>query len=163
MSTSDKDGNDKAEGISRRDALKMSGAAAAGAAALFVGMGAAVPGTASADGQVWTDQDRANFAGMVAKIWKKPSLRDQYNADPKDFLAQYHITLPDGVPAPTIPDKPAGKFGKSGPGSKAFAASAESSFDSWDLTIENMGGTAISVSSLACIACPISSFSSLSN
>src|SRR5438128_1726374 len=74
---------------------------------------------------------------------------------------------PKGVPAPVVPPRPKGDLGK---------AWEHLSFEHWDVTIERLpeggpapaitgGGeeTQFSVSSLACAACPVSSFSSLSN
>ena len=90
----------------------------------------------------FSDADRSKFAGLVAKIWVEPELAARYEEDPHTVLAEHGIKLAKGMSVPEIPERPEG-----------------------DLSIEELEGVAagISVSSLACAACPVSSFSSLSN
>ena len=152
-------GDTSGGGLSRRDALKAGGAAAAGA--MF--FGAMGPGVAGAATSPWKQADYLNFAKLTNAVWKKPSLRAQYAKDPAGVLKQYHITLPAGTPPPTIPAKPASTLGSPTGASKTFNTKATSSVAHWDLHITNVSGPGISISSLACIACPVSSFSSLSN
>ena len=146
-------------GLSRRDVLKVGGTAAAGAM-FFGAMGS---GTAEAGTSPWQQADYLNFAKLVNAVWKKPSIRTQYHDDPAKMLLAYGITLPPGTPPPTIPAKPKTALGYSTTGSKTFKTQATSSAANWDLHITNLAGPGISISSLACIACPVSSFSSLSN
>ena len=155
---SENTGDTSSKGLSRRDALK-AGAVTAGAMAFYGAMGPGVAGAATAP---WVQTDYQNFARLVKAAWSTPSLRTQYAANPTQVLAQFGITLPAGTPPPTIPAKPATSLGYSTTGSKAFRTKVHSSFESWDLQVTNVG-TAIAISSLACIACPVSSFSSLSN
>lgn len=110
----------------------------------------------------------AKFAGLVAKCWADESFHRAYRADPVKVLVEHGITLPEGVPAPLIPPLP-----EVGPVSGVMAvplAFRDLTFENWDLTIRELpGGTStgitpmISVSSLACLACPVSCFSSVSN
>jgi hypothetical protein len=157
---SENTGDISSKGMSRRDALK-AGAATAGTMAFF---GAMVPGVAGADASSpWQQADYMNFARLVNTAWKKPSVRQQYHDDPTGVLKQYNITLPPGTPPPTIPPAPKTALGYSTTGSKTFRTQATGSVAHWDLHITNLSGPGISISSLACIACPVSSFSSLSN
>lgn len=115
-----------------------------------------------------TQDHLAKFAGLVAKCWNDETLHRSYRADPVKVLAHHGITLPEGVPAPLIPPLP-----EVGPATGLLAvplAFRDLTFDNWDLTIQDLpGGTSagvrprLGVSSLACAACPVSSFSSLSN
>jgi hypothetical protein len=91
---------------------------------------------------VVSDEDRTRFATMVARIWSDPELEARYAADAHGVLTEFDITVPAGAPTPEIPPKPEG-----------------------DLSIEELDSVAagISVSTLACAACPVSSFSSVSN
>ena len=102
--------------------------------------------------------DIAKFAGLVTKAWSDPKLAQAYENDPEQVLSAHGITLPAGVPTPVIPARPAGDLGQ---------AWQNMAFDEWDAKISPLdpNGTVagISVSSLACVACPVSSFSSLSN
>jgi hypothetical protein len=156
---SENTGDTSSRGLSRRDALKTGGAAAAGAM-FFGAMGSGVAGAGTTP---WKQADYLNFAKLVNAVWKKPSLRTQYAKDPSGVLKQYNITLPSGTPPPTIPPKPASTLGVATAGSKAFGTKSTSSVAHWDLHITNVSGPGITVSSLACIACPVSSFSCLSN
>jgi hypothetical protein len=90
----------------------------------------------------FTDADRAKFAGLVAKIWNDPELAAQYESDGRAVLAEHGIVYPQDVALPAIPERPEG-----------------------DISIEELESAAagISVSSLLCYACPVSSFSSVSN
>ncbi|WP_322748540.1 MULTISPECIES: hypothetical protein [unclassified Frankia] len=96
----------------------------------------------SENSYVVSDEDRTRFATMVARIWGDPELEARYAGDARSVLAEFGITLPESAPTPEIPAKPEG-----------------------DLSIEELDSVAagLSVSSLACAACPVSSFSSLSN
>ena len=152
-------GDTSDSGLSRRDVLKAGGAAAAGAM-FFGAMGVGEAGAATTP---WQQADFLNFAKLVKAAWAKPSLRTQYMNDPTAVLALYGITLPLGTPPPTIPAKPATSLGYSTTGSKAFRTQAVANVANWDLQITNVSGAGISWSSLACIACPVSCFSSLSN
>lgn len=108
-----------------------------------------------------TSQHLAAFAGLVAAAWNNPELANRYKSNPQQVLREHGIALPDGVPTPQIPARP-GKGPQGGDW-------ADLSFEEWDVTIQRgPGGAAtaapsISVSSLACIACPYSCFSSVSN
>ena len=146
-------------GLSRRDVLKVGGTAAAGA--MF--LGAMGPGVAGAATAPWVQTDYQNFARLVKAAWAQPALRTRYQDNPTQVLAEFGITLPPGTPPPTIPAKPASTLGYSTTGSKAFRTKAVSSFEGWNLQVTPVGGTAVAISSLCCIACPVSCFSSLSN
>jgi hypothetical protein len=107
------------------------------------------------------DQDHvAKFAGVVARVWADPDAAKKYHADPHAFLGEHGIKLPAGVPAPTIPPGL--------PKDANFAAwGREMSFKYWDVKVTDYPNppqnSPLSVSSLACVACPYSCFSSLSN
>jgi hypothetical protein len=107
--------------------------------------------------------DLVKFAGLVAKAWNDPQVLNAYGKDPKAVLTQHGITLPEGVPTPAIPPTP--PFDAAGVG----AAWKNLSFDNWDVTVHHLPGGSgapaakLSVGCLACVACPYSSFSSLSN
>jgi hypothetical protein len=146
--------------LSRRDALKAGGAAAAGAAGLFAVLGGGVAGAATPP---WKQSDYSNFAKLVNACWLHPTLLTQYHKTPAAVLKQYAITLPPGTPAPTIPKKPTGSFGTSTLASKAWRTSSTSDFANWDVVVSAASGTSVAVSTLCCIACPVSCFSSLSN
>ena len=158
---SENTGDTSSKGLSRRDALK-AGAVTAGAMAFYGAMGPGVAGAAGTASAPWVQADYGNFARLVKAAWGNPSLRTEYANDPTAVLARFGITLPAGTPPPTIPAKPASSLGLSTTGSKAFRTKAVSSFESYDLHITNVG-TAVAISSLACLACPFSCFSSLSN
>ena len=158
---SENTGDTSSKGLSRRDALK-AGAVTAGAMAFYGAMGPGVAGAAGTASAPWVQTDYQKFAKLVNAVWKNPALRQQYLANPEQVLAQFLITLPPGTPPPTIPAKPATALGYSTTGSKAFRTKAVSSFESYDLHITPVG-TAVAVSSLCCIACTVSCFSSLSN
>ena len=100
----------------------------------------------------------AKFAHLVTTVWKDPQLAQEYQNDPGKVLGTYGIKLPAGVPAPVIPARPKGDLG---------TAWQNQSFDGWEARVTPLdpNGTVagIAISSLACIACPVSSFSSLSN
>ncbi|APR80741.1 Hypothetical protein A7982_06088 [Minicystis rosea] len=100
----------------------------------------------------------AKFATLVTTVWKDAKVAQEYQADPARVLSNYGITLPAGVPAPVIPERPKGDLG---------TAWQNQSFDGWEARVlpldPNGTATGIAISSLACIACPVSSFSSLSN
>lgn len=107
--------------------------------------------------------DLANFAQLVTKAWNDPQVMAEYAKDPKGVLAQHGVHLPAGVPTPAIPAIPA--FDPAGVG----AAWKHLTFDNWDITIHQLpggsGGTSpkLGIGCLACVACPYSCFSSLSN
>jgi putative thiazole/oxazole-modified microcin (TOMM)-like peptide len=90
----------------------------------------------------FTNADRAKFAGLVARIWSDPDLAARYDQDGRSVLAENGIELAAGMVVPVIPERPEG-----------------------DISIEELEtvSAGLSVSSLACAACPVSSFSSLSN
>jgi len=92
--------------------------------------------------EVFTDSDRAKFAGLVARAWNDPELAARYGSDSHTVLAENGIVLPAGVDAPAIPTRPEG-----------------------DISIEelDMVSAGLGVSSLLSAACPVSSFSSISN
>ena len=158
---SENTGDTSSKGLSRRDALK-AGAVTAGAMAFYGAMGPGVAGAAGTASAPWVQADYQNFARLVRAAWKTPDLRTQYAANPTQVLAQFGITLPPGTPPPTIPAKPASSLGYSTTGSKAFRTKAVSSFENWDLHVTPVS-PAVGISSLCCIACPVSCFSSLSN
>lgn len=105
-----------------------------------------------------SQNDVAKFAGLVTNVWKDPQLAAAYQKDPIGVLGSYGIKLPAGVPAPVIPEQPTGDLG---------LAWQNMSFEGWEAKVTPLdpGGTitGIAISSLACVACPVSSFSSLSN
>lgn len=102
------------------------------------------------------------FSSLVAQVWSDKNLRAKYDKDPKAVLKAYGVRLPEGVPTPVIPQPPPG-----GVGPEMGRSWKTLTYESWAVTVDHSvnGGIAagISVSSLACIACPVSSFSSLSN
>lgn len=155
--------NDRADDgarLTRRDALRATGAAAAGAMAMFAVTSGGTAGAVGASATTWTQSDYASFAKLVAKCWSSPSELKAYNANPTSVLAQYGITLPAGTAAPTIPGKPKGSLGKETTSSKAWDEAATANYENWDVTVSAVasgGGH----STLACIACPWSSFSSM--
>ena len=151
--------NATTKGISRRDAMKASGAAAAGAMALFAAMGSDVAGATSPP---WQQADYLNFAKLVTACWKSPSLTKKYHTSPGTVLDTYHIHLPAGTPAPILPAKPAGSLGNATTSSKAWEKGNRTSFSNYSLTVSSTGGTALKFGSFACVACPVSTFSSLS-
>jgi hypothetical protein len=114
----------------------------------------------------------ANFAGLVAKCWNDQNLHRRYRADPVKVLSEHDIVLPEGVPAPVIPSLP-----EAGPVTGLMAVPYvfnNLTFDNWDVTIQDLsGGTSagvqsrsaverLKISTLACVACPYSCFSSIS-
>jgi hypothetical protein len=108
-----------------------------------------------------TNQHLAQFAGLVAAAWSNPDLAERYKSNPQQVLGEQGILLPEGVPAPEIPPRPG-----NGPQDGGWQ---DLSFEEWDVTIQR-GPTApggitpeLSISSLACLACPVSCFSSVSN
>jgi hypothetical protein len=107
--------------------------------------------------------DLANFAGLVAKAWSDPQLLAAYAKDPKAVLAQHKVTLPPGVPTPAIPPIP--PFDPAGVG----AAWKNMTFENWEVTVQHLPGGSggasakLGIGCLACIACPYSCFSSISN
>lgn len=151
--------DDKGTGLSRRDALKTGGAAAAGAMAMFAAIGS---GTAGAATPPWQQTDYANFAKLVNACWKSSTLLKQYHKNPQQVLAQYHIQLPPGTPPPTIPPKPSATLGKQTTASKAWGNTSVKDFQNWNVTVSSATG-GVAVSTLCCIACPWSCFSTLSN
>jgi len=120
----------------------------------------------------------ARFAGLVAQTWNDPQLRQDYLADPVAVLARHGIQLPAGIPTPQIPPPPVGGIAMAG---EAFRYMT---FDDWDATVQQLPGatpaggpqaaigpqipggsgppTALKIVSLACVACPYSCFSSIS-
>jgi hypothetical protein len=155
---SENTGDTSSRGLSRRDALKAGGTAAAGAM-FFGAMGA---GAADAASTPWTQADYLNFAKVVNAVWKKPALRQQYQANPTAFLKTYNIALPPGTPPPTIPAAPKTALGYATTGSKAFRTQVVASDVQLDFHVTNISPS-VAVSTLCCVACPVSSFSSLSN
>ena len=129
-------GDTSGGGLSRRDALKAGGAAAAGA--MF--FGAMSPGAAGAATSPWHQADYLNFAKLTNAVWKKPSLRTAYAKDPAGVLKQFGITLPPGTPAPVIPAKPAATLGTATSSSKAVKTKVTSSFANWDLQVNSAAG-----------------------
>ena len=128
--------------------------------ALFAAFGSDSAGAATAP---WKQSDYQNFSDLVTACWKSPTLLKKYNATPAAVLTQYHITLPAGTPAPVIPPKPASSFGKATTSSKAWAKTRQASYSNWDVTVTKASGSTAAVATLACLGCPISTFSSLSN
>ncbi len=102
-------------------------------------------------------QQVTQFAGVVARVWADPNSAHRYKSDPHSVLREHGIDLPEGVPAPVIPDHP----------SNLRQWGQEMSFKYWDVKVENYPNppqnSPLSVSSLACAACPVPCFSSLSN
>lgn len=99
--------------------------------------------------------DLANFANLVTKIWADPKLGQAYANDPAKVLASNGIVLPAGVPTPVIPERPQGDIG---------LAWQKASFDKWEVTVTPLDPNdpaAIRISTMGCIACPWSCFSSL--
>ena len=156
-------GDEVVAGTSRRDALKMSGVVAAAAAAAVAG-GSAVAGASSTGsaGTTWDAKQLATFAGLVTKMWASPSLLKSYNANPTTFLASYGLPLATGTPAPVIPPKPKGTWGKSSPAATSFL---KSEMSSWSVTYDN-GATSVTLaeptrcfSSASCPLCTFACFS----
>ena len=114
--------------------------------------------------QHFSHDNLAKFVGLVAATWNDASLSRSYQANPVKVLADHGITLPQGVPAPVLPGRPS-----TGLTPEVGAAWKDLTFDNWDLTIQHLpagkgqASTQLKISSLACIACPYSCFSSLSN
>lgn len=103
-----------------------------------------------------SDLDRARFAGLVAKAWADEDLANRFESEPQSVLAEHGIALPKGVPVPVIPPRPEGI--DIGTGWRNVT------FEHWDIRIEKLPESPeLSVSSLACVACPYSCFSSISN
>jgi hypothetical protein len=94
------------------------------------------------DFSTMNDEQRTRFSTLVAEVWGDAELEARYNEEPHAVLAEYGIEVEAHAAAPVIPARPDG-----------------------DLSIEELDAVAagLSVSSLACFACPVSCFSSVSN
>jgi hypothetical protein len=161
MSEVDENHGNEQPMTTRRDALKMSGAVAAGAAALFAGIGAdALPAgaTTGTAGTTWNAKQLATFAGLVGKMWANPSILHSYQANPTKFLASHGLTLAPGTPAPVIPKKPAGTWGKTSTAAKAFLAEESAN---WSVTYNNKVTTLAIDKGAGCFSsasCPLCTF-----
>jgi hypothetical protein len=102
----------------------------------------------------------AKFAGVVAKVWNDKNLEKSYHENPGKVLAEHGIKLPEGVPTPVIPPRPTGANSP-----ELGAAFKKQTFENWHVTVDHLHGqpAGLSISSLACAACPVSCFSSISN
>ena len=143
---------------SRRDALKMSGIVAAAAAAMIAG-GAAPAGAASGTaGTTWTQAQLATFSGLMVKMWSNPTLLKQYNANPSKFLAAHGLTLASGTPAPVIPKKPTGTWGKT---STAAHNYLKEEMTGWSVNYDNLVTTVGLEKDTGCFSsasCPLCTF-----
>jgi hypothetical protein len=104
------------------------------------------------------DQQLAKFAGVIGRVWADPGSAKRYKADPHAVLAEHGIHLPAGVPAPVVPEHPAGtNFSQWG---------RELSFEGWDVKVKHYPNpehnSPLRIATLACVACPYSCFSSIS-
>jgi hypothetical protein len=87
---------------------------------------------------VLSDEERRNFARIVAKVWTDGSFAERYEAEPMVVLSEHGIDYPQGIPAPLVPAKPAG-----------------------DLSLESLESVAAgsepegSASSVSTISCPV--------
>jgi hypothetical protein len=150
--------NDDQKRTSRRDALKMSGVVAAAAAAMIAG-GAAPAGAASGTaGSTWTAAELATFSGLMTKMWASPTLLKQYNTNPTKFLAAHGLTLAAGTPAPVIPKKPTGTWGKTSPAAHNFLKAEMANWAvSYDNKVTNVG-LADSAGCFSSASCPVCTF-----
>jgi hypothetical protein len=89
---------------------------------------------ATTAGTTWDSAQLSKFAGLMTKMWGDPSLLKQYNANPTKFLAGEGLTLAQGTPAPVIPAKPAGEWGKTSPAAKAFI---DAELKGWSVNYNN--------------------------
>lgn len=147
-------------GMSRRDAMKAGGMAAAGMAAVLAAFGSDAAG-ATTTGNAMTVADFTNFTKLVTACWKSPSTLKAYHQDPQKVLAQYQVHIPQGIPTPIIPPKPSGSFGKATTESKAWDKTYVNDLPQWAsaITSASSGGTAISLKgTFSCFACPVSTF-----
>jgi hypothetical protein len=136
----------------------MSGVAAAAAAALIAG-GSSAAGAAggTASGTTWSAAQLAKFSGLVTKMWANPSLLKQYKANPASFLASRGLTLAPGTPAPVIPKKPAGTWGKT---STAAHNYLKAETTGWSVNYDNKV-TTVDIAKDGCFSsasCPLCTF-----
>jgi putative thiazole/oxazole-modified microcin (TOMM)-like peptide len=89
-----------------------------------------------------TDDERAKFAGLVAKIWNDPELAARYDENPRTVLAEHGVVLAEGVPMPAIPERPEGDI------------SIEE--------LESVGAAGGALSSIGSVSCPSATFSTIS-
>jgi hypothetical protein len=135
-------------------------AAAIGVTALMAPT-AAIAGGAQR-GRALDPQTVMKFGALVMKCWEDKNVDAAYRKDPKKVLAQYGIQLGRGVPPPVMPRAPEGGVNPT----MGRNLIKHLSFEDWDVAVRHLGeggALGISVSSLACVACPVSSFSSISN
>src|SRR5580658_10343733 len=149
---------------SRRDALKFSGAAAAAAAAMVaggIGIESAAGATSGTAGTTWDAAQLSKFAGLMTKMWSNPSLLKQYNANPAKYLASQGLTLAAGTPAPVIPPKPAGEWGKTSPAAKAFL---NEEWKGWSVNYNDGQGSVVfeTARCFSSASCPVCTFGCLS-
>jgi len=147
--------------VSRRDAMKAGGMAAAGMAAVLAAFGSDAAGAATS-ANAMTVTDFTNFTKLVTACWKSPSLTKSYKSNPQKVLAEYHVHLPQGVPNPVLPPKPSGSFGKSTTTSKAWDKTYVNDLPQWmsQITSASSGGTPINLKGgcFSTFACPLSCF-----
>ncbi|GLX95447.1 TIGR04351 family putative TOMM peptide [Herbidospora sp. NBRC 101105] len=57
-----------------------------------------------------SDEDRKKFARLVAAAWSDDQVKERYETEPRELLAEYGFALPAGVSVPPLPPKPEGEF-----------------------------------------------------
>ena len=105
-------------------------------------------------------EDLVKFAKLAAKVWQDPDFRGRYERDPKAVLKEHGITLREGREGATFPRIPI-----SPPQGDTKEILTNVMAEQFGIKIEDLDPEVlgISVSSLCCVACPVSCFSSVSN
>ncbi|GIH72519.1 TIGR04351 family putative TOMM peptide [Sphaerimonospora thailandensis] len=54
----------------------------------------------------WDTAQRRKFGELTARAWSDAGLRIRYEREPASILAEYGLTLAEGVRAPALPSEP---------------------------------------------------------